>query len=43
MASTPKPISWCEEIRPDSVWSFEHLGFSPVDKHGTDLDAGAVA
>ena len=37
MASTPKPISWCEEIRPDSVWSFEHLGFSPVDKHGSIL------
>ena len=24
------PISWGDEVRPDSVWSFEHLGYSPI-------------
>ena len=30
MVETVKPISWGDEIRPDSVWSFEHLGYSPI-------------
>ena len=30
MVDTVKPISWGDEIRPDSVWSFEHLGYSPI-------------
>ena len=30
MANTVKPISWGDEVRPDSVWSFEHLGYSPI-------------
>ena len=29
MTETLKPISWGDEITPDSVWSFEHLGFAP--------------
>ena len=29
MAETVQPISWGDEIKPDSVWSFEHLGFAP--------------
>ena len=30
MVDTVKPISWGDEIRPDSVWSFAHLGYSPI-------------
>ena len=25
-------INWGDEVRPDSVWSFAHLGFSPIIK-----------
>ena len=31
MVNIAKPISWGDEIRPDSVWSFAHLGYSPID------------
>ena len=27
------PISWGEEVKPDSVWSWSHLGYSPVVSH----------
>ena len=30
MVDSAKPISWGDEIRPDSVWSFAHLGYSPI-------------
>ena len=26
-------INWGDEVRPDSVWSFTHLGFSPISKY----------
>ena len=29
------PISWGDEIRPDSVWSFEHLGYPPIEDFGS--------
>ena len=29
MTEMLKPINWGDEIKPDSVWSFEHLGFLP--------------
>ena len=28
--TTQAPISWGDEIRPDSVWSWSHLGYSPI-------------
>ena len=28
--TAPAPINWGDEIEPDSVWDFEHLGYSPV-------------
>ena len=30
MAEVSKPIGWGDEVLPDSVWSFEHLGYSPI-------------
>ena len=30
MANIVTPISWGDEIRPDSTWSFEHLGYAPI-------------
>ena len=30
---TPAPISWGDEIKPDSVWDWTHLGYSPVTTH----------
>ena len=29
MAETQTPISWGDEIKPDSVWSWSHLGYDP--------------
>ena len=30
---TPAPISWGDEIKPDSVWDWAHLGYSPIKTH----------
>ena len=30
MVDTQAPINWGDEIKPDSVWSFEHLGYTPI-------------
>ena len=35
MVNTPAPISWGDEIRPDSVWDWAHLGYSPVTTHAS--------
>ena len=29
MTELLKPINWGDEIKPDSVWSYEHLGYAP--------------
>ena len=31
MVNTPAPINWGDEIKPDSVWSWSHLGFAPIE------------
>ena len=33
MVETLAPISWGDEIKPDSVWSWTHLGFGPLATH----------
>ena len=33
MVETLAPISWGDEIKPDSVWSWLHLGFGPLATH----------
>ena len=33
MVNTPAPISWGDEIKPDSVWDWTHLGYSPITTH----------
>ena len=35
MAETQTPISWGDEIRPDSVWSLSHLGYNPSSPSAT--------
>ena len=33
MVETPTPISWGDEVRPDSVWSWQHLGYTPITSY----------
>ena len=33
MSGTQTPISWGDEIRPDSAWSWSHLGYGPTADH----------
>ena len=33
MAETQTPISWGDEIRPDSGWSWSHLGYNPSEPY----------
>ena len=35
MAETQTPISWGDEIKPDSVWSWSHLGYDPSNPFAT--------
>ena len=28
----PAPINWGDEVKPDSVWSFTHLGYPPIER-----------
>ena len=39
MSKAQAPISWGDEIKPDSVWSWPHLGYNP-SKGSCELYAG---
>ena len=35
MTELLKPINWGDEIKPDSVWSYENLGYAPTHPYAT--------